>query len=127
MASWSDPGSHVYVTGELVTPATLNAFVKDNLLYLFDTNHVSGPFSAVPPSLWSTNSAAFIDWGTLSFSFTKRGGTETALRFRLDTTGYASGAACLVQFGISVSGTTYSNNFPHYFNALADHRHMGEN
>lgn len=29
--SWADPANHVYTVGELVTPATLNTYVRDNL------------------------------------------------------------------------------------------------
>jgi hypothetical protein len=32
--AWTDPTAHVYVTGEVVTAATMNTYIKDDLVFL---------------------------------------------------------------------------------------------
>jgi hypothetical protein len=32
---WTDPSTHIYATGEVVTAATLNTFVEANLMFLY--------------------------------------------------------------------------------------------
>jgi hypothetical protein len=33
--AWTDPASHVYAVGEVLSAGTLNTYVKDNLLFLY--------------------------------------------------------------------------------------------
>jgi hypothetical protein len=45
--AWTDPAAHVWTTGEVVTAANLNTYIKDNLLALYNA-----------PSVRAFNSAA---------------------------------------------------------------------
>jgi hypothetical protein len=50
--AWTSPATHVFVTGEVVSPSTMNTFIKDNLLALWqrtlaDTSIIPG---TAPPA-----------------------------------------------------------------------------
>jgi hypothetical protein len=59
---WTDPSSHVYVVGEVVTAATLNTFVKDNLI---DLDRRSSFVGGAVESQESTSSTAYTDLATV--------------------------------------------------------------
>lgn len=40
--AWTDPAGHVFVVGEIVSPATLNTYVKDNLVALQNSLQMKG-------------------------------------------------------------------------------------
>lgn len=60
--SWNDPAGHVFVTGEVVTAATLNTYVKDNLI---DLDRRTSPQGAYVATDESTSSATFVDLATV--------------------------------------------------------------
>lgn len=126
--SWTDPDAHVFAVGEKVTAATLNTYIKDNLVYLYNLVHAGG-VTQVPAGSWSTSSTSLVDWNTgsaVSTSFTKRGGTETQLFVSIHCQGVMTVAADSVQLGVRVGSTDYSNSIPHYFTTLSAHREMTE-
>lgn len=118
--AWSDPASHVYITGETVTASTMNSFIKDNLLYLYNTAHGSVG-ALIPTADWSTTSTSFVDWngtgspGAFTLTFTKRGGIETALFVDLFGQFFSgTGSTTEAFFAIRVGATDYAGaGVPH--------------
>lgn len=59
---WTDPAAHVYAVGELVTPATLNTYVKNNLI---DLDRRTTVFRHQIETLESTTSTSFANLVTV--------------------------------------------------------------
>ncbi len=125
MPTWVTPPD--FTVGQVHTAAHHDDIATD-LNVLYNASHELGG-SVVPAVLWSTASTSMVDWngGTpMAVTFTKRGGTETQLRVDITGSGYITGgAASLIQMGLLVGGTDYSNALPHYWVA-PDHQEMAE-
>lgn len=59
--AWTDPAGHVFATGEIVTAATLNTYVKDNLL---DLDRRTTTTSATVNTLETSSNTSYIDLAT---------------------------------------------------------------
>ena len=61
--AWTDPQSHVFVTGELLSASTMNTFIKDNLNDLHRRTTVNYDFHATEGWTFSPTFAD-LEWGT---------------------------------------------------------------
>ncbi len=60
--AWTDPAAHAFVAGEVVSSATLNTYVKDNLI---DLDRRTTPFNGYVGTNESTTSTAYADLTTV--------------------------------------------------------------
>lgn len=93
--AWTDPGTHVFVVGEVVTAATLNTFLKDNLLDLDRRATVRSNFVQTSES---TASNSYVDLATVGPSVTVTTGASglvLLLITALMTNGTIGGSAAM--------------------------------
>jgi hypothetical protein len=99
--AWTSPSGHVFVTGEVVTAATLNTYVKDNLLDLDRRATATGASVATSQT---TASAAYVDLATVGPAVTVTTGTRAVALFAAYTGNNTAGSASFTS--VAVSGAT---------------------
>lgn len=99
--SWSAPSGHVFATGEVVTAATLNTYVKDNLIDL--DRRATLNFAEVTTSQTTTSTTA-ADLTTAGPSVTVTTGTQVLVLVQASVS--IAAATQAIQLYVVVSGAT---------------------
>lgn len=102
-ATWT--ANRTWTTGELVTAAVLNTYVRDNLDWLkTPTASNVAPFATT----FTTTSTTFTDVTSMTATITTNGGgVDVYTRFTSSNSGTADTAYDIVLDGVSESGTTH--------------------
>jgi hypothetical protein len=100
---WTDPSSHVYVVGEVVTAATLNTFVKDNLI---DLDRRTSPNDAYIAAAEGTTSNVYTDLATVGPTVSIEVGSTGKALVSLYASMSCSVSAAMVRYAYAVSGAT---------------------
>lgn len=102
--AWNPPENHPYVSGEVVSAATLNTFVRENLQDLDRrTRHYS---AGVTIDDEQTSSTTFTDLPTVGPSVTVEVGTSGLLMVLIHCRMTNASTADEVNMGIEISGAT---------------------
>lgn len=101
--SWTDPSGHVYSTGEVVSAATMNTYIKDNLL---DLDRRATLSSATVATSQTTTSTTYADLTTSGPAVTVTTGTKGFVTLTSTMSNNTTGAFAYMGFAVSGATTT---------------------
>lgn len=103
MTTWTDPSSHNYATGEVVTAASLNTYVRDNLLDLDRRTTAQYGDDSPQHTTTSTSYASLVTDLTATCSAGGSGLVLVILTAKMSNS--SVGATCAMSFTISGATT----------------------
>lgn len=101
--SWTAPSGHVFVTGEIVTAATLNTYVRLNL---DDLDRRTSPIGGVVATFQSTTSTSYTDLATVGPAVTVTIGSTGKALLAMHSAISNSASPVASYFGFAISGAT---------------------
>jgi len=105
--SWTAPSGHVFVVGEIVTAATLNTYVKDNLL---DLDRRTTALTSTVATAETTGSTAYTNLITVGPAVTVTTGSQAVVLLTCTTSENTAAANAWMSYAVSGATTTAPND-----------------